>query len=146
MSKSKAFFITCLDDNSRDQFTTGKNYVAVFNLINYKFIDDTGTFVCRISFDKNGLGSYGDAKFQQISLDGAKSPFCLSCSTKLSKSEVDVGIETCQRCEKESHKWDNCTNGTKCVDIYNCCDCGGLDCGCYYCWSCNACDHCKSVE
>lgn len=30
-----------------------------------------------------------------------------------------------------------------CYDRYNCCDCGGNDCGCAYCFSCNACDNCK---
>jgi hypothetical protein len=29
-----------------------------------------------------------------------------------------------------------------CDEIYNCCDCGGNDCGCAYCWSCNACEDC----
>lgn len=29
-----------------------------------------------------------------------------------------------------------------CAEIYTCCDCGGNDCGCAYCWSCNACDDC----
>ena len=29
-----------------------------------------------------------------------------------------------------------------CEDMYDCCDCGGSDCGCVYCWSCNACENC----
>ena len=29
-----------------------------------------------------------------------------------------------------------------CHEIYNCCDCGGSDCGCGYCFSCNACEDC----
>lgn len=29
-----------------------------------------------------------------------------------------------------------------CEEIYNCCDCGGNDCDCHYCWSCNACEDC----
>ena len=29
-----------------------------------------------------------------------------------------------------------------CEDLYDCCDCGGHDCGCAYCWSCNACESC----
>ena len=29
-----------------------------------------------------------------------------------------------------------------CHEFYNCCDCGGIDCGCEYCFSCNACDEC----
>lgn len=40
----------------------------------------------------------------------------------------------------------NCKNehvGLTCEDMFNCCDCGGNDCGCGYCWSCNACDNCK---
>ena len=27
---------------------------------------------------------------------------------------------------------------------FDCCDCGGNDCGCRYCFSCNACEHCKN--
>jgi hypothetical protein len=30
-----------------------------------------------------------------------------------------------------------------CSELYDCCDCAGEDCGCRYCWSCNACDSCK---
>jgi len=33
-----------------------------------------------------------------------------------------------------------------CYDNFNCCDCGGNDCGCRYCFSCNACDKCLSKE
>lgn len=38
----------------------------------------------------------------------------------------------------------------KCEKLYNCCDCGTKDqdngCGCYYCWSCNACEECLKEE
>lgn len=42
----------------------------------------------------------------------------------------------------------NCENikaGSKypCTEAFNCCDCGGNECGCAYCFSCNACDYCK---
>lgn len=39
-------------------------------------------------------------------------------------------------------------NNTKktCDDLYNCCDCGGHDCGCGYCWSCNVCENCLNEE
>ena len=41
-----------------------------------------------------------------------------------------------------------CLNVTKenkstCEELFDCCDCGGNDCGCAYCWSCNACEECK---
>lgn len=42
------------------------------------------------------------------------------------------------KCEHET------STGLTCEDLFDCCDCGGNDCGCIYCWSCNACDHCKS--
>lgn len=29
-----------------------------------------------------------------------------------------------------------------CNEIYDCCDCGGNECGCGYCFSCNACEDC----
>ena len=29
-----------------------------------------------------------------------------------------------------------------CSSMYNCCDCGGNNCGCAYCFSCHACNHC----
>lgn len=31
-----------------------------------------------------------------------------------------------------------------CGDLYDCCDCGGNNCGCRYCFSCNACEDCLS--
>lgn len=33
-----------------------------------------------------------------------------------------------------------------CEEILTCCDCGGNDCGCIYCWSCNACEDCLNSE
>lgn len=33
-----------------------------------------------------------------------------------------------------------------CFEQLNCCNCGDNDCGCRYCFSCNACDHCKRDE
>ena len=29
-----------------------------------------------------------------------------------------------------------------CSKTFDCCDCGGNNCGCAYCWSCNACEEC----
>lgn len=37
-------------------------------------------------------------------------------------------------------------SGCTCDAVYDCCDCGGVDCGCRGCWSCNACDECKEEE
>jgi len=37
-------------------------------------------------------------------------------------------------------------NGVTCDEMYNCCDCGGNDCGCRYCWSCNACEECINEQ
>jgi hypothetical protein len=38
-----------------------------------------------------------------------------------------------------------CENGmrTTCEEYFTCCDCGGNDCGCAYCWSCGACEACQ---
>ena len=33
-----------------------------------------------------------------------------------------------------------------CAGLFDCCDCGGDDCGCCYCWSCNACDACRNTN
>lgn len=33
-------------------------------------------------------------------------------------------------------------NKDTCTELFNCCDCGGSECGCRECFSCNACDHC----
>ena len=33
-----------------------------------------------------------------------------------------------------------------CEDRYDCCDCGTQDCGCEYCWSCNACEECLNDD
>lgn len=37
---------------------------------------------------------------------------------------------------------DDCT----CSTDFNCCDCGGVNCGCAYCFSCNACDVCNPTD
>jgi hypothetical protein len=36
----------------------------------------------------------------------------------------------------------NDDNLCECSDHYDCCDCGGYECGCAYCFSCNACEYC----
>jgi hypothetical protein len=44
---------------------------------------------------------------------------------------------------------DNCENSNgnyTCSDLFDCCDCGGHDCGCAYCWSCNACEFCLNDD
>jgi len=33
-----------------------------------------------------------------------------------------------------------------CSDLFNCCDCGGNDCGCSYCSSCNICESCEDYD
>jgi len=33
-----------------------------------------------------------------------------------------------------------------CHDYFNCCDCGGENCGCRYCFSCRACEYCREGE
>ncbi|MFS1427529.1 hypothetical protein LMH73_010265 [Vibrio splendidus] len=33
-----------------------------------------------------------------------------------------------------------------CSDLYNCCDCGTGNCGCRYCFSCNACSVCLDED
>ena len=37
-------------------------------------------------------------------------------------------------------------SGKTCDELFNCCDCGGNDCGCAYCFSCNACEICINKE
>lgn len=34
----------------------------------------------------------------------------------------------------------------ECDELYNCCSCGGNDCGCRYCHDCNACEVCLEDE
>ena len=35
---------------------------------------------------------------------------------------------------------------SECGTMYDCCDCGGENCGCAYCFSCHACESCLSEE
>lgn len=48
----------------------------------------------------------------------------------------------------EEEKCENLFGGNtlECSELFNCCDCGGNDCGCSYCWSCNACETCINDE
>lgn len=39
--------------------------------------------------------------------------------------------------EYQGHK-----NLMSCRELFDCCDCGGNECGCRECFSCNACEHC----
>ena len=33
-----------------------------------------------------------------------------------------------------------------CNYMFNCCRCGGNDCGCAYCFDCNSCDSCQEYD
>jgi len=46
----------------------------------------------------------------------------------------------------DCHELNEDNRSLDCAELYNCCDCGGSDCGCAYCWSCNACDSCLEFE
>lgn len=35
-------------------------------------------------------------------------------------------------------------DGMDCYQMFNCCSCGGNNCGCRYCFDCNACDVCMN--
>jgi len=37
-------------------------------------------------------------------------------------------------------------NECNCETMYDCCDCGGNECGCRGCWSCNACEDCLDED
>lgn len=37
-------------------------------------------------------------------------------------------------------------NKKTCTALFNCCDCGGNECGCIECFSCNACEYCLEDE
>lgn len=36
--------------------------------------------------------------------------------------------------------------GYDCSVLYNCCRCGGVECGCAYCFDCKACDSCQDYD
>lgn len=46
---------------------------------------------------------------------------------------IVISVERCEHLQNS--KYD-------CSNLYNCCDCGGNNCGCAYCFSCNACEFC----
>lgn len=76
------------------------------------------------------IGQRGSKYFKKM----GKEVICLTCDTAL-----DVRIV-----QHESHDEELCEN--KCSKMFDCCDCGGNNCGCSGCWSCNACDNCQGEE
>lgn len=48
----------------------------------------------------------------------------------------------------ECHRWLKRPNGKRpsCAHVYQCCDCGGGNCDCSGCFSCNACESCLEAE
>ena len=55
-------------------------------------------------------------------------------------SNIDDIPEKCENTYKYKGVEENCSN------LFNCCNCGGNDCGCRYCFSCNACEFCLKEE
>lgn len=48
--------------------------------------------------------------------------------------------------EPAQEQCDWTVEGTTCGAMYNCCSCGGVGCGCAYCWDCNACEFCQGAD
>ena len=65
--------------------------------------------------------------------------YCIWYSSYINNKTMEVVMPENQ-CEQL--EYGECT----CSEMYNCCDCGGVDCGCPYCWSCNACATCLNQE
>lgn len=74
----------------------------------------------------NNTHQIGSKYFKKM----GKEIVCLTC-----KTSENVVLK-----EKEKFIENTCNNG--CSSLYDCCDCGGNECGCLYCWSCNACEVC----
>jgi hypothetical protein len=67
------------------------------------------------------------------------------------KSDGSIAVETVLSNQLAKHTDNICENiryggKNKCEDLYNCCNCGGDDCGCGGCFSCNACIVCLTIE
>lgn len=45
--------------------------------------------------------------------------------------------------EKAECEWLEGNQTLTCNELYNCCACGGNECGCAYCFDCNACEVCR---
>ncbi len=56
----------------------------------------------------------------------------------------DIGSGINEILENMCEEMDN--QGNCCFEHYNCCDCGGNDCGCPGCFSCKACPFCKEED
>lgn len=84
------------------------------------------------TFDEN-LDPYKECKRIQNDLEDIG----WDCDYDLSGTITEVTKNTCtsQRLFK-----------VDCGEMYNCCDCGGNDCGCSYCFSCRACEVCLNED
>lgn len=68
-----------------------------------------------------------------------------------SPTQFGVQLKTESKCEyTNAFGKDRKGNPRTCGDMYDCCDCGTRDedkgCGCSYCFSCNACEHCINED
>jgi len=64
---------------------------------------------------------------------------------------MGLNLKTFKRPEKSGvitsiKSVEKATTAIDCSDLFNCCDCGGNNCGCDYCSSCNYCESCKEYE
>ncbi|HAS5696685.1 hypothetical protein [Vibrio cholerae] len=55
----------------------------------------------------------------------------------LKRAEAGINEILKNMCEEMDNQ------GNCCSEHYNCCNCGTGNCGCRYCFSCNACSFCK---
>jgi hypothetical protein len=94
-------------------------------------IKDIPTGTIGTIFDFHSGGKVLEVEF--VKIDGSK-----VVETVLS-SEIDMHTDNI--CENIRYGGKN-----KCEDLYNCCNCGGDDCGCGGCFSCNACIVCLTIE
>jgi hypothetical protein len=61
-----------------------------------------------------------------------------------SQNEGDCFLDSVlARAKKQSRDMTNYDEPLDCYELFDCCSCGDNDCGCRYCFDCNACDSCK---
>lgn len=62
--------------------------------------------------------------------------------------DCEHGWGVCNVCVSDDPHAGDCEfldGGATCQNFFDCCDCGGEECGCAYCWTCNACEACRGA-
>lgn len=130
---------TRLDSNNTVRVTGGSfgggiNQETVERLVNAHF---------QVKILSSGRGVFVDRQGREVSLYLSVDPLSTEAGQIAQKVDKTLKARLAFQASKCEHAMLRQDHFADCSSTFNCCSCGGVNCGCVYCFDCNACEHCR---